>query len=138
MARVDDRSPMSKESPAPGECGACRLRGVHLELSRWSVCGCSNPPTQQQGPSSFTTNKAHRCLRQSSRALEPSIPLSRFSQVKGKLKQQWGKLTDDDLTVLEGRQDQLAGKIQERYGIAKEDAERQIREFKERNRDLEW
>jgi uncharacterized protein YjbJ (UPF0337 family) len=62
----------------------------------------------------------------------------KWQQVKGKLKQQWGKLTDDDLTVLEGRQDQLVGKIQERYGIAKEDAERQIREFKERNRDLEW
>ena len=62
----------------------------------------------------------------------------KWQQVKGKLKQQWGKLTDDDLTVLEGREDQLAGKIQERYGIAKEDAERQIREFKERNRDLEW
>jgi uncharacterized protein YjbJ (UPF0337 family) len=62
----------------------------------------------------------------------------KWQQVKGKLKQQWGKLTDDDLTVLEGRQDQLAGKIQERYGIAKEDAERQIREFKEMNRDLEW
>ena len=62
----------------------------------------------------------------------------KWQQVKGKLKQQWGKLTDDDLTVLEGRQDQLAGKIQERYEIAKEDAERQIREFNERNRDLEW
>ena len=62
----------------------------------------------------------------------------KWQQVKGKLKQQWGKLTDDDLTVLEGRQDQLAGKIQERYGTAKEDAERQVREFKERNRDLEW
>jgi uncharacterized protein YjbJ (UPF0337 family) len=62
----------------------------------------------------------------------------KWQQVKGKIKQQWGKLTDDDLTILEGRRDQLAGKIQERYGIAKEDAERQIREFKERNRDLDW
>jgi len=62
----------------------------------------------------------------------------KWQQAKGKLKQQWGKLTDDDLTVLEGRRDQLAGKIQERYGIAKEEAERQIREFRERNRDMEW
>ena len=62
----------------------------------------------------------------------------KWQQVKGKLKQQWGKLTDDDLTILEGRQDQLAGKIQERYGIAKEEAERQIREFRERNRDMQW
>jgi uncharacterized protein YjbJ (UPF0337 family) len=62
----------------------------------------------------------------------------KWQQAKGKLKQQWGKLTDDDLTILEGRQDQLAGKIQERYGIAREEAERQVREFRERNRDMEW
>jgi uncharacterized protein YjbJ (UPF0337 family) len=49
-----------------------------------------------------------------------------WRQAKGKVKQQWGKLTDDDLTVIEGRRDQLAGKIQERYGCAKEEAERQI------------
>jgi uncharacterized protein YjbJ (UPF0337 family) len=62
----------------------------------------------------------------------------KWQQVKGKLKEQWGKLTDDDLTILEGSQDRLAGKIQERYGIAKEEAERQVREFRERNRDVEW
>jgi uncharacterized protein YjbJ (UPF0337 family) len=62
----------------------------------------------------------------------------KWQQVKGKLKEQWGKLTDDDLTILEGSRDRLAGKIQERYGIAKEDAERQVREFRERNRDMEW
>jgi len=62
----------------------------------------------------------------------------KWQQVKGKLKQQWGKLTDDDLTILEGSQDRLAGKIQERYGIAKEEAERQVREFRERNRDMDW
>ena len=62
----------------------------------------------------------------------------KWQQGKGKIKQQWGKLTDDDLTVLEGKRDQLAGKIQERYGIAKEEAERQVREFRDRNRDLDW
>ncbi|HEY1339236.1 MAG TPA: CsbD family protein [Bryobacteraceae bacterium] len=62
----------------------------------------------------------------------------KWQQVKGKLKQQWGKLTDDDLTILEGSRDRLAGQIQERYGIAKEDAERQVREFRERNRDMDW
>ena len=62
----------------------------------------------------------------------------KWHQVKGKIKQQWGKLTDDDLTTLEGHSEQLAGKIQERYGIEKEDAERQVREFKDRNTDLNW
>jgi uncharacterized protein YjbJ (UPF0337 family) len=59
-----------------------------------------------------------------------------WKQIKGKVKEQWGKLTDDDFIVLEGNQEQLAGKIQERYGIAKEEAERQVRDFRTRNRDL--
>src|SRR6266478_6276659 len=42
-----------------------------------------------------------------------------WKQIKGKVKEQWGKLTDDDLTVLEGNEAQLIGKVQERYGIAK-------------------
>jgi uncharacterized protein YjbJ (UPF0337 family) len=46
--------------------------------------------------------------------------------VAGKAKVQWGKLTDDDLEVVAGRRDQLAGKIQERYGVAKDEAEKQL------------
>ncbi|MEZ5669110.1 MAG: CsbD family protein [Alphaproteobacteria bacterium] len=46
--------------------------------------------------------------------------------LKGKAKQQWGKLTDDDLDVIEGKRDELVGKIQKSYGIAREDAERQV------------
>ena len=56
-----------------------------------------------------------------------------WKQLKGKVKEQWGKLTDDDLTQLEGDQEQLAGRIQERYGIAKEEAERQVRDFRTKN-----
>jgi uncharacterized protein YjbJ (UPF0337 family) len=52
-----------------------------------------------------------------------------WKQFKGKAKEKWGKLTDDDLDVVSGKRDQLAGRIQERYGIAKEDAERQIDEW---------
>lgn len=44
----------------------------------------------------------------------------------GKAKVQWSKLTDDDLALIEGRQDQLVGRIQERYGIAREEAEREM------------
>ena len=49
-----------------------------------------------------------------------------WKQLQGRAKAQWGKLTDDDLRVIDGRREQLAGLLQERYGIAKEDAERQI------------
>lgn len=56
-----------------------------------------------------------------------------WEQMKGRVKQQWNKLTDDDLKQLEGHSDQLAGKIQQRYGLAKDEAERQAREFRSRN-----
>jgi uncharacterized protein YjbJ (UPF0337 family) len=49
-----------------------------------------------------------------------------WKQFKGKVKSQWGKLTDDDLQLLEGKKDQLVGKVQERYGIRKDEAERQV------------
>jgi len=55
-----------------------------------------------------------------------------WKQLTGKLKSQWGKLTDDDLQVAEGDTEYLAGKLQERYGIAKDEAERQIKEFSRR------
>ena len=53
-----------------------------------------------------------------------------WKQFKGKAKKQWGKLTDDDLDVVEGNADILAGKIQERYGITKDEAKKQIDEHK--------
>ena len=52
-----------------------------------------------------------------------------WKQFSGKVKQQWGKLTDDDLQIIRGKRDQLVGKIQERYGMAKDEAERQVDEF---------
>jgi uncharacterized protein YjbJ (UPF0337 family) len=53
----------------------------------------------------------------------------KWKQSAGVIKQKWGKLTDDDLTVIAGKQDQLVGRIQERYGIAKEAAQKQVDEF---------
>jgi len=50
----------------------------------------------------------------------------KWKQYSGKAREKWGKLTDSDMTVIEGKRDQLVGKIQERYGIAKEEAERQV------------
>jgi uncharacterized protein YjbJ (UPF0337 family) len=52
-----------------------------------------------------------------------------WKQLKGKAKQQWGKLTDDDLTMAAGRREQLAGRVQERYGLAKDAAQRQVDEW---------
>jgi uncharacterized protein YjbJ (UPF0337 family) len=55
-----------------------------------------------------------------------------WKQFKGKVKEQWGRLTDDQLDVIAGRREQLVGKVQEAYGIGKEEAERQITSFENR------
>jgi uncharacterized protein YjbJ (UPF0337 family) len=52
-----------------------------------------------------------------------------MKQFTGKVKEKWGKLTDDDLTTIAGKRDQLSSKLQERYGYAKDQAEREIDEF---------
>jgi uncharacterized protein YjbJ (UPF0337 family) len=52
-----------------------------------------------------------------------------WKQMKGKVKTKWGKLTDDDLTTIAGHKDQLVGRIQERYGIQKDEAERQVQDW---------
>jgi uncharacterized protein YjbJ (UPF0337 family) len=53
----------------------------------------------------------------------------KWKQMKGSVKQEWGKLTDDDLDVIGGARDKLVGKIQERYGIAREEAQKRADEW---------
>jgi uncharacterized protein YjbJ (UPF0337 family) len=55
-----------------------------------------------------------------------------WKQFKGKAREQWGDLTDDDLDVVGGKRQQLAGKIQERYGLAKDEVDRQIDDWLKR------
>jgi uncharacterized protein YjbJ (UPF0337 family) len=52
-----------------------------------------------------------------------------WKQVTGRARVQWGKLTSDDFDIIAGRREQLAGKIQERYGIAKDEADKQVSEW---------
>ena len=49
-----------------------------------------------------------------------------WKQFKGRAKEKWGRLTDDDLDVINGRQEQLEGKLQERYGLAKDQAKKDV------------
>jgi len=53
-----------------------------------------------------------------------------WKQFTGKVKEQWGQLTDDDLTAINGQRDQLEGKIQERYGLAKDKAREAVDEWR--------
>jgi uncharacterized protein YjbJ (UPF0337 family) len=58
-----------------------------------------------------------------------------WNTFKGQVKQQWGKLTDDDLDVINGKRDELVGRIQNAYGLARDEADRQVREW-EKNRTI--
>jgi uncharacterized protein YjbJ (UPF0337 family) len=53
----------------------------------------------------------------------------KWKQLKGSVKQRWAKLTDDDITALSGKKDELVGRLQERYGYTREQAEREADEF---------
>jgi uncharacterized protein YjbJ (UPF0337 family) len=61
-----------------------------------------------------------------------------WKQFKGKVKEQWGKLTDDDIDVIGGKRDQLLGRIQERHGVAKDEAETQLKNWESRNPDFRY
>ncbi|HTS23131.1 MAG TPA: CsbD family protein [Casimicrobiaceae bacterium] len=56
-----------------------------------------------------------------------------WKQFTGKVKAQWGKLTDDQITQINGHRDQLVGKIQEAYGVQQDEAERQVRDWEKMN-----
>ncbi len=57
----------------------------------------------------------------------------KWKEMRGRVRERWGKLTDDDLDVIAGKRDQLIGLIQQRYGLARNEIERQVSEFEERN-----
>lgn len=59
----------------------------------------------------------------------------RWHRARGKVRAQWGKLTDDDLDIIAGKRDQLLGLLQQRYGATRDDVEREIREFESRYAD---
>jgi uncharacterized protein YjbJ (UPF0337 family) len=61
--------------------------------------------------------------------MNQDIIKGKWSQLSGKLKEKWGKLTDDDVNQLDGHREYLVGKLQERYGIAKDKADMQVEEF---------
>lgn len=69
--------------------------------------------------------------------MNENIAKGNWKQFKGKVKEQWGKLTDDDLDVIDGRRDQLVGKVQERFGVAQDEAEKQVSDWQTKNK-YDW
>lgn len=69
--------------------------------------------------------------------MNENIAKGNWKQFKGKVKEQWGKLTDDDLDVIDGKRDQLVGKVQERFGVAQDEAEKQVSDWQTKNK-YDW
>jgi uncharacterized protein YjbJ (UPF0337 family) len=61
-----------------------------------------------------------------------------WKQMKGSVREQWGKLTDDDLDVIDGQREKLIGKLQERYGYAKDDAEKRADDWYRMSKDATY
>lgn len=61
-----------------------------------------------------------------------------WKQFTGKVQEQWGKLTNDDMDVIAGKREQFVGKVQERHGIARDEAEKQVNEWHTRNPDFRF
>lgn len=64
--------------------------------------------------------------------MNTDIIKGKWKQLNGRMKQEWGKLTDDDLMVADGGRDYLAGRLQERYGLARDAALEQVKDFENR------
>jgi uncharacterized protein YjbJ (UPF0337 family) len=61
--------------------------------------------------------------------MNEDILKGQWTQLRGKVREKWGKLTNDDLDQIQGRAEQLIGRVQERYGVARSEAERQLKEW---------
>jgi uncharacterized protein YjbJ (UPF0337 family) len=97
------------------------MRSIAILAACAAVC-CTVLPLAAQAQSSTTTTTTGNT---DAGAIWEKIKGS-WTQTKGAVKEQWGKLTDDDLMEIQGRRDQLVGKIQTRYGISQEQAEAQV------------
>src|SRR5690606_4328274 len=112
----------------PGHCPSPRP-----SRRRWQCRG--SPPAGSchfsfSGPPSAEPTDAHFVPSAGSKQEKKNMDWNRvegnWKQIKGKIKEQWGKLTDDDLDQIAGKRDQLEGKIQERYGIEKDRVRREV------------
>jgi uncharacterized protein YjbJ (UPF0337 family) len=105
----------SDATPDRAGFGSAGETGTSFRALRSSVCGRSATPR----------NRKELFMNWDTIA-------GNWKQATGKLKEEWGELTDDDLTRIAGKRDQLVGRIQERYGIAKDEAERQVKAWEHR------
>jgi uncharacterized protein YjbJ (UPF0337 family) len=119
---------IERASPATNDFFA----GHHRYVGNREARRKGNLPAIRHGATPYGKRalSAHRATAVSATAKESHMNWDRvqgnWKQLTGKVKEQWGKLTEDDITVINGKQDQLVGRIQERYGLAKDEAQRQV------------
>jgi uncharacterized protein YjbJ (UPF0337 family) len=100
-------------------------------LGAVGIVGCAHVFSGDRRPGAFEPGQIRRVGDTTNPfAMEQRMNWDRiegnWKQFKGKAQQQWGKLTDDDLDVVEGKRTELAGRLQQRYGYAKDQAEKEI------------
>src|SRR5881628_2957066 len=105
--------PRSRASPSPPACKNF-LVGQKVLSARALLCPeCSSDFIQPRQETQMNWDRIQ----------------GNWKQMKGKVREQWGKLTDDEFDRMAGNRDQLVGKIQERYGVARDEAERQVQDW---------
>jgi uncharacterized protein YjbJ (UPF0337 family) len=124
-----------------GHAGAASAKKEFVQrLRAIAILSALSLQYDQSGPMSLLLARRsadHRCLASALRSSPPKIENGEslmdwnrvegnWKQVAGKVKAKWGKLTDDDLTVINGRREQLEGKIQEHYGLAKDQVRKEV------------
>src|SRR5690242_10230766 len=149
MSRKRRRRPSQKSVRACSHYGF--EQALVLQRARDFISGCANFRSYAEDrsqPVDFLSFRLGTCIAHSqydwaSRPIGEERDMNwdriegNWKQLTGKVKEQWGKLTDDQIDTIAGKRDQLAGKIQESYGITKDEAERQIDTFAESYGDYE-
>lgn len=69
--------------------------------------------------------------------MKKEIIKGNWNELKGKVKETFGKLTDDDLTQIKGKREQFLGALQKRYGYAKDEADKRLKEFEKKHKEVE-
>lgn len=114
---------ITREKLEPVESASCR-RGAKRRLGALSLRALAHRRAPRMGSGSKSDS-----VNGEDHSMNWDTVKGNWTQAKGKVKTQWGKLADDDLDVIAGNRDQLIGKIQEKYGISKDEAEKQLKSF---------
>lgn len=117
-----------------------RLKGLKILSFKFNPNSCLQLPLHPADNGCFPEYLYPAVRVQKSKPKDEDLTMNNdeiggnWKQFKGTIKEKWGKLTDDDMTVIEGKREQLVGKIQERYGYAKDQADKEVKDWESGNK----